>query len=205
MKDESISTDTADRIIQQLEATKKEIEQFLGELNLDSTTAEQRYQALKEEMKAAINEIKKLLEEESNLPQGAASILMSMLSELRERLEKPEANTVKEIEQLIKGIKKGLKDLAIAFAADTSLFDVYEQIRDRLQRYKLKFEILKLKLALGKLTVKYVGKDIQYRLNLKIQAIAKFLRESKRGTEEKLAKARYMVNKVYSAFSKIHS
>jgi len=197
--------DTADQIIQQLEATKKEIELFINELNLNNVTAEERYQKLKQEFKSSVDEMKTLLDQKSPMPADAASALLLTLSELKERLEKSEENTTHDISELIKGIKKGLKRLGTSLVNDISSNEISEKIHHQLQRYKLKFEILKLKLALGTLKVKYVGKDMQYRLNLKIQALAKFLRESKHSTEEKIQKARSMVNKIYAAFGKIHT
>lgn len=199
------STDTGNKIIQQLESTRKEIELFLSELNLDNSTATQRYLQLKEEFKSSINEMKTLLEQKPPMPADAASALLLMLSELKERLERPEQNATADIQEVIKGIKKSLQDLASALANDTSFNEVLEKIHDRLQRYKLKFEIMKLKLALGTLKVKYVGKDMQYQFNLKTQALSKFLRDTKCSAEEKIRKTRKMVSAIYSSFSKIHS
>lgn len=198
-------SDQADRIIQQLEATKKEIELFVGELNLDNTVAEQRYLQLKKEFKSSISEMKELLERKHAFPDNAASELLITLSELEMRLENSEGNAGNEIKELIQGIKKGLNEIASAISTEIPFNEIAEKIHHRLQWYRLKFEVVRLKLTLGALKIKYFSKDAQYQLNLKIQALAKFLRESKEGAEEKMRTVRHMMERIHTAIDKIHS
>lgn len=193
-----------DRIIEQLEATRKEIEQFIQELNLESGTTDERYQQLKNEFRSSIDQMRAALESKQLMTEDAPSSLLSMLNELKERLDKTEKNNKNEIKQLIKGIKKSIKSFASSLATETSVNEILNPIHDQLQRYRLKLEIIKLKMALGTLRVKYAGKDMQYYLNLKTQALSKFLRGSKYGAEEKLRKAHHMINRIYSTFGEFH-
>jgi len=196
---------STDRIIQQLEITKKEIEQFLFDLNLESTNAEERYDNLKLELSFLVKEIKESLHRKDIITEETADALQVKLSVISEHLRRPNKNTVYHINQFVRAIRGVTKTMSDAFTKDGSVDEVFENIHDRLQRYRIKFQILKLRLALGKLKLKYAGDAAQYLLNKKMNELSTFLNESKYGADKKLRKCRSMVNKVYSDINKLYS
>lgn len=196
---------TTNEIVQQLEASKKDIEQFINELNLKGTAAEERLETLKEELRMALREMKESLNHKEIITEDIAKTLRIKLTALEEQLEKPKKNAVDDLQLFIKAFKGVLKEIGSALAKDSSFSETLEKIHDRLQHYKLKFEIMRLKLSLGKMKVKYVGKEAQLQVTQKINALSKFVRESEQGATEKLRRVRTSVNKIYSYLSKLHS
>lgn len=192
---------SADKIIQQLETTKKEIEQFLDELNLDELKAEDHLKKIKGELKSSIKEIRATLLEK-NITEAEATI-QSKLSELQEHLDKSE-DAPNDIDLFLNTIKTALKEV-VTLIDNNPISEILEKVHDRLLLYKLKFEIIKLKLAMGKLKVKYTGKEIQHQLTRKIHAISEIIRESKQEATDKLKKFRQMTTRVYSDISKLYT
>ena len=199
------TVNTTDRIVQQLELTKKDIEEFLVDLNLENTNVEERYDKLKEELSFLVKEIKESINSKDIITEEMAEALQVKLSVISEHLRRPNRNTVFHISQFVRAIKGVMKAMANALPNDGSTPEVLENIHDRLQCYRLKFQILKLRLALGKLKLKYAREEMQYSLNQKINELSSFVNESKYGAEKKLRKCRTMANKIYSDISKIYT
>ena len=196
---------TTNGIVQQLEATKKEIEQFLSELNFENVAAEERYEKLKDELRVTVKEMRASLEGKDIISENVASALQLKLSALEGELGKPKRNAADDIKLFLRGIKNTIKEITRTLDKENSFNEVLEKIHDQLQRYKLKFEIIKLKLELGKLEVKYTGKEVQHQLSEKINAPTKFVSEGEREVTGKLKRFRHAVTKIYSDFSKIYS
>lgn len=190
-------------IIQRLEATKKDIGQFLDDLSLENTDAQSRYENLKEELKASVREIRESLNRESFVSEEVAIALEVKLSAIDERLRRSDGNTADHARQFIRAIKSILKEVNLALGKDGSFNEFLERTHDQLQRLRLKFEIIKLRLALGTLKVKYAGEEMHHLLSQKVEALSSFIRESQDNAEEKLRKFRLMVKKIYSEIEKI--
>lgn len=196
---------STNEVVEQLEATKKDIEQFINELNLEDSAAEERFEKLKEELKMALRELKGLLDRKDIITEETANALRAKLSALENQLEKPENNAIDDLQKFLNGIKNTLKEIGGTFTNDNSLNEIFAKVHDRLRHYKLMFEIMRLKLSLGKMKVKYMGKEAQLQVTKKINALSKFVTESEQGTSEKLKRLRTSVNKIYTDLSKIYS
>ncbi|MBI1767191.1 MAG: hypothetical protein HYR67_02315 [Bacteroidetes bacterium] len=196
---------TTEKIIQRLESTKKEIEQFLYEMNHGEVTVEKQLEKLKEELLSSIREMKEFLQRKDVITESKAIALQIKLSALEEHLEKRKGDTPDDINLFLSGVKKILKEVATVLNNSNTINEMLEKIHDRLQQYRLKFDILKLKLALGTLQVKYGGKEIQHQLTQKMDVLSKFIRESEINAADKLKKFRQKVGKIYSGISKLYS
>jgi hypothetical protein len=183
-------------LIPSLEMAKREIELALQELTLESVIAEESRQS-RSTFQPTISGLKSTSAEGNS----AVPVLINMLSELKVYLERPEADAIKEITQLIKNIRKEIRGLRDDLGIDTSLTD----IRDRLQRYRLMFEVVKLKLTLKALEAREAGKDAHYQLDRSIHALGKFVRTSKQNAEHRIERVRQAANKIYSTINKVHS
>jgi hypothetical protein len=195
----------SDKIVQHLQATKKEIEQFLYDLSLESTDAESRYEKLKEELKSAVKEIKESLNRKDSIPEDLAIAIQFKLSAIDEHLEKPNRDALGQAKQFSRLIQDVTKEIGKALSKDGVVNEFLEDTFDQLQRYRLKFKILKLRLALGSLRLKYAGEEMQHQLSQKVDALSIFIRECQYGAKEKLRKFRHMVNKAYSDMGKLYS
>jgi len=190
-------------IIQHLEATKKDINQFLYELSLENTDALARYENLKEELKSSVHEIRESLNRKNLVTEEVAMTLQVKLSAIDERLRRPDKNTADHAKQFIRAIKDTLKEVSLALSEEGSLNEFLEGVHGQLQRLRLKFEIVKLRLALVNLRTKYAGEKMQHLLTRKVEGLSSFIRESQDGAGVKLRKFRHMVKKIYSDIEKI--
>lgn len=193
-------------IVQQLQVAKKDIEQFIDELHLEGTAAEERLETLKEELRIVVGKMKESLDHKDIISEEVATTLRDRLSALEAQLEKPKSNAINDIQLFLNSIKNTLKGISAVLAdKEKSVAEILEKIHDQLQHYKLKLEIIRLNLAMKKLEMKYVSKEVQLQFTQKINAISEFLRTSKHGASEKLKKFRGLVNTVYTDLSKIYS
>lgn len=192
-----------DRVIQQLETTKKEIEQFIYELSLENTNAQARYEELKDQLRTSVRDMRQMLNSKDLLSEEVAAALLVKLSVIDEHLRKPGRDTIDHIKRFVTGIRGALKEVTEAFGKDGAVNEFLENAHDQFQRYKLKFEILKLRLALGKLKVTYAGEEMRQALAQKLKALSKFVHEGHYETEEKLNKLRHTVKRIYADISKI--
>ena len=192
-----------DKIIQQLEVTKTEVEQFIHELELENTDPEVRYQQLKEELGDNIKEIRKLFDK-GILTEAWASTLSTKLIEIETHLQNPGKNTVDHIKLFLRAIKGAIKEVADR-VHQIPFSDMAEKIHHQLQRQSLKFEILKLRLVVGKLKLTYAGEEIKHQMNQKINTLLHFISNSKYETEEKIIKVRLTVRRIYADLNKLFS
>jgi DNA repair exonuclease SbcCD ATPase subunit len=196
---------TTNEIVEQLESAKKEIEQFIHELNQKDTNAEERLEKIKEEFRSQIREMKDSLDQRDLITEEVAKTLRVKLSSLEDQLQEPRRNALEDIELFMTKIKNVLKEIGDRSAKDNVFSEALEKIHNQMQHYKMKFEVMRLKLALGKLEIKYASKEAQVQVMKKINTLSSFLRGSEHSASETMKRFRSSVNKIYSDISNLYS
>lgn len=191
-----------EKIISLLEATRNEMDELRLELVKEKNEPELQYKALKEQLNISISEIKLLLENNTALGEELKQTLMTKLSELQLELETPKESLIVNFKEHLSNVRKNLIDLIAGFEKQSPRNETIEHIRNSLNRFRIKFEILKLKFALGKMDLKDATSNAKHKTSRKIMALRRFIHENEEVARKNWKNFRQEINEAYSDLQK---
>lgn len=185
-----------------LKSTQSEITELNEDMKHEKIEAELEYEALKEQLKVSVKEMKTLLEANSTLDAGLTQTLHSKLAELELQLESPKKNLMDDLKGHLTSIKKTLVEVISKLDKGNPVSESLQTIQNNLHRYRIKFEILKLKFALGKMELKDATSSARQKASRKIIALRKFIHENEEVAKKNWKNFRHEINEAYSDLQK---
>lgn len=155
-----------------LESARGELSHFRKELGEDMASVHDRYVRLRKEMIEAIHQIRSMIDDTKDLSKDAVETLQAKLSKLESLLEKGVDTLGKtELVNELMLLKEGMTDL-VNYLGSLDFYDLtFSRIYDRFYLFKIKVDILKLKLQLGALQVKEIYLDTRFDMKKKVHAL----------------------------------
>lgn len=201
MKTEKTASLT-DHLIELLETTKVELEQFRNEVADEKADVNLKYEELKNELFLAVQEMKDLLQYNKNVTQETARALKTHLEDLETQLEASADVTSVNLKTHLINIKGSLEKIVKDLGKQGMFDEALSTIHDRVIRFKIKAEILRLKFELGKMNVKDVVKDQSHEISQKIRDLKKSARETEHNLEKKWKGFSKELSETYSHIQK---
>ena len=190
-----------DKVIGLLHDTKAEIEQFWKEVGHERGEVALKYLELKEEMKTALQEMRELIQLNKAITRESVNSLNRKLIALEQQLLAAGENTSCDLVghlAKIKTIMTGIVD----DLCEEGYNETFEKIHDQMYRFKIKLDILKLKLELGKMNMKDILNDAHHSLDKKIEILKDFSSESEETLRKRWKDFSHGVNDAYSVLNK---
>lgn len=191
-----------EQVVELLESTKNEMDELRSDLTKEKIESELQYHALREQLSASITEMSKLLEGNTALGEELTQTLQAKLTELQGKLELPKESVVANLKEHLNTIRKSLVDLIEKLEKQTTHNETLEHVRNNLHRFRIKFEILKLKFALGKMDLKDVASNAKQRTARKVLALRRFIHENEEVARKNWKNFRHEINEAYSDLQK---
>ena len=190
-----------DKVIGLLHDTKAEIEQFWKEVGHERGEVALKYLELKEEMKTALQEMRELIQLNKAITRESVNSLNRKLIALEQQLLAAEENTSCDLVGHLTKIKTIMTGIVDDLCKE-GYNETFEKIHDQMYRFKIKLDILKLKLELGKMNMKDILNDAHHSLDKKIEILKDFSSESEETLRKRWKDFSHGVKDAYSVLNK---
>ena len=190
-----------DKVIGLLHDTKAEIEQFWKEVGHERGEVALKYLELKEEMKTALQEMRELIQLNKAITRESVNSLNRKLIALEQQLLVAGENTSCDLVGHLAKIKTIMTGIVDDLCKE-GYNETFEKIHDQMYRFKIKLDILKLKLELGKMNMKDILNDAHHSLDKKIEILKDFSSESEETLRKRWKDFSHGVNDAYSVLNK---
>lgn len=168
-------------IVELLEKAKQELAEFRDELDLEKTELSVKFHDLRAEIKATLFDIRKLLEHDKQIGTDQARAILKKVNALDEQLADSGKQITEDIKDHLLNLRKPLSEVVHACAKQGLNSEPWALIHDRFQRLRIKLEILRLKLKLGKMEIKDRVREEYKDLNEKIARLRSYVHSKKKG------------------------
>ncbi|GCC50418.1 hypothetical protein SanaruYs_06330 [Chryseotalea sanaruensis] len=191
----SNNTKLLKRIADSLLTAQQEIDELLLQLSLGKAEAKDKFEEIKQDLRHAIQEFKKLIRDEVKdaLPIPARKKLDDLISSLNDGKVNNKiifTNQQKKIAQALEEVEHELKDWLERSAS-------VNYLSHEIEKYKLKMEILWLKFGLKNFELKDEVKEGLLQARKKVEGIAANIREQIGEESEKMGQVKDKIKEVY--------
>jgi transposase len=187
-----------DNMIVLLEKTKAEVAKFRAELSGEKEQVEQKYEGVREELKIVIGQMNDLLEHNVEVTREQAQALREKVSDLELQLGASAMEIAKDFKAHIKVVSNSLRNVAMQINPDGAFSRKWARVHDRLLRSRIKLEILRLKLKLGRMDLKDLGTARKQEIQAKINQVKNYWRGQETAIEGGWKKFREELEDTYS-------
>lgn len=136
-----------------VDTTRNELHRFRDELDSDKVKVNEKVKELTDEIRKAVLQIRLMIRQENSLGADKVKAMEDRLSILESHLDEPPASNMSE---LLQRIGSGLGDVLRPLADPKTYKSVFPHLYDTIYRYRLKVEILMIKVELERLTAKEI-------------------------------------------------
>lgn len=178
--------DLAREVAELLKKSKDELERYFHLINSDQQTMDQHLVELKSDLIQALSDIKKIIAEKDLFKPETAARLKQKISELEQRINKIPGDEKSAIVKYLSDLRIILSGILSDLFNEPDYHSGLTRIGDRTHRLKLKLDILRLKLELGKMDLKQAYEEGKETINEKIESFKKYTND-----KEKLAAHRF--------------
>jgi hypothetical protein len=177
---------TAPQVMDMLESTQADIEQFRKEIGQEQVSVQCRYEQLKQELQAAIGQMKELISENKDLARDIKDALRTRLATLEEQARvRAVLLTEVQFEEQLARIRKGVDDL-VNYLGTLSFHDFsLASILDKAYRFRIKLAILRLRFQLGALEMKGAVLDARHDVKQRIRTLREKAERTEAQTEKR--------------------
>lgn len=166
-----------------LESTKAELIRFRNELESDNTSVKKKFTELTEDLKLSLREIRHMIQDDKSVNRKTATALEKKLEILENHLNSSASRDVKDN---LKTMMESLSQILVQLMESKTFYAHFPVLYDRVHRFRIKAEILHLKIDLGKLIV------------------AEFVREKRKSLDRKIERWDTFRNEISKAYAHMH-
>ena len=157
-----------------LDSAREELDRFRAELGNDKTSIKLKFEEFTEDLKDSIHEMRTMIQDDKSANRAMAAALEEKLDMLEQHLNRQAAN---DMHGSLASIKEALRQVVNQLMESTSSFDLFPVLCDRVHRFMIKTEILRLKFELGKIAIKDFAGMQKVQFSNKIQHWEVFRKE----------------------------
>lgn len=196
---ETISGKIIENIIEKLRRAEVELEEFELQLALGKADAMDQYEGMKKELREVLWKIKQEVKDKSKMFDAKMEQLLEILQAGKPEAKETFSASKEKISELLDELLSELKNTGIGA-------ELYATIVGEFGKFKIKMEILRLKLALKKMDWKQEWESGKKEVNRMVQEFEKRVRDTshtiKEGNEEFFTEIRQAYAHLKKAFSK---
>lgn len=194
--------DLAREVAELLKKSKDELERYFHLISSDQQTMDQHLLDLKADLNQALVEIKKIIAEKDLIKPETAAKLKIKISELEMRINKIPGNEKAAIADYLSDLRLILSGILSDLFNDADYHLGLTRIGDRTHRLKIKLDILRLKLELGKMDLKQAYQEGKDTINDKIESFKKYTVTQEKRATNRIKNIRTELTEAYEHLNK---
>jgi hypothetical protein len=194
--------DLAREVAELLKKSKDELERYFHLISSDQQTMDQHLLDLKADLIQALVEIKKIIAEKDLIKPETAAKLKVKISELEMRINKIPGNEKAAIADYLSDLRLILSGILSDLFNDADYHLGLTRIGDRTHRLKIKLDILRLKLELGKMDLKQAFQEGKETINDKIESFKKYTGNQEKRATHRIKNIRTELTEAYEHLNK---
>lgn len=200
--EKTVTDQITDDVVRLLERSREDLEHYRRELGKDKAEVGRHIRELRMELMSSITEMRKVFSESKDLTIETARRLMDRVDELEKQIKtltEPEAERLRS--RLI-AIRKALRDILIEMAGTGPFPMAMVVMGDKLHRLRIKADILRLRMQLGKMNLRDAVFESRKTLRDRVRRIRSYAQDSEESLEKRLRAFRKEVHDAYEHMNK---
>lgn len=200
--EKTVTDKITDDVVKLLERSREDLEHYRRELGKDKAEIGKHIRELRMELMSSITEMRKVFSESKDLTIETARRLGERVNELEKQirtLTEPEAERLRS--RLI-AIRRSLREILTDMAGAGPFPMAMVVLGDKLHRLRIKADILRLRMQLGKMNLRDAVFESRKTLRDRVRRIKSYAQHSEENLEKRLRSFRKEIHEAYEHMNK---